>query len=57
MTAEEYFQYPAINNSLLTLATNPRLMKLKLAGKIKDDEKVYFKIGAAVDTLLTQADK
>lgn len=51
---KEYFLTTRVSNSLLGAVNNPRLMYLKRENPEKYDEEVLaFKLGAAVDCLLT----
>lgn len=54
----DYFKYPAVNNSLLNLiAGNPYWIQWRKENPdIEDEEKRYFRIGSAVDCLLTDPD-
>lgn len=55
---KEYFKSNAISNSLLGLMNNPRWVKLKRDNpEIEDDDKAYFRIGAALDCLLTSPER
>jgi PDDEXK-like domain of unknown function (DUF3799) len=56
--AETYFREKAINNSLLSQAFNPYWIRWKLDNPDADREEFrYFRIGSAVDCLLTDADR
>jgi hypothetical protein len=51
---EDYFAYPAVNNSLLNMLSNPIWIKWKEENRLTEDgEKRAYKIGSAVDCLLT----
>lgn len=52
---EEYYKNPRVSNSLLGTMNNPRLVKLKRdrPDLFEDDEYRSFRIGSAVDCLLT----
>lgn len=51
---EEYFSRKAISNSLLGTLHNPRWLKIKIENPdTEDDDKVHFRIGSALDCLLT----
>ena len=50
----EYFQSKALNVSTLRLVFNPRVLKKALDGNREDDEKRHFRIGGAIDMILTQ---
>lgn len=51
---QKYFQSNAINISTLRLVFNPRVLKKRLDGIREDDEKRHFRIGSAIDTILTE---
>lgn len=51
---ENYFQSNDLNISTLRLVFNPRVLKKRLDGRKDDDEKRHFRIGGAIDTILTQ---
>lgn len=51
---EQYFINPSVNYSLLKNIDNPPLVKAVIDRDLKEDEeKAHFRIGSAVDTLLT----
>lgn len=50
---KEYYESPRISNSLLGSINNPRLFKMKMDGLEPKEDKNYFRIGSAVDCLLT----
>ena len=57
-SSKAYFSVKALSNSTLGLLTTPRLFKLKLDNPdIEGDEKVHFRIGSALDCLLTTPDR
>lgn len=54
----QYFASPRVSNSFLKLLENPRLIKLKQENpEIEDDDKSFFRLGAAVDCLLTSPER
>jgi len=54
---ENYFTSPRINVSLLKMLSNPFFLKSKLDNPdTEDDDKRYYRIGAALDTLRTEPD-
>lgn len=54
----EYFATKALSNSALGLMWNPRWVKLKQENPdLEDDDKKYFRIGAALDCLLTSPER
>lgn len=54
----EYFKNDALSNSLLGLMLNPRWVRLRKENpEIEDDDKKYFRIGAALDCLLTSPER
>lgn len=52
-----YFSTPRISSSLLSALQNPKYLWLKERGLVEDEEKVFFKIGSALDCLLTSPDR
>ena len=55
---ENYFQSDALNISTLRLVFNPRVLKKKLDNRaIEEDQKRHYRIGDALDILLTQGAK
>lgn len=55
---KEYFKTPAISNSLLGLMWNPRWVKLKQDNPdLEDSDVSYFRIGSALDCLLTSPER
>lgn len=55
---KEYYSDPSISNSLLGLMSNPRWVKLKMENpEIEDNDKSFFRIGSALDCLLTDPDR
>jgi len=53
-SSEEYFNVKAISNSLLGTLHNPRWLRIKMENPdTEDDEKVHFRIGSALDCILT----
>lgn len=55
---KEYFSAPGLNNSMLGLMFNPRWVKIKLENpETEDDDKIYFRIGSALDCLLTSPER
>lgn len=54
----EYYTAEGINNSMLSLMLNPRWVKLRLENpEIEDDDKKHFRIGSALDCLLTSPER
>lgn len=50
----DYFNSSAINNSLLNLCFNPKWLEFKLNNQdLEDVEKQHFRVGQAIDELLT----
>lgn len=57
ISAKEYYQIKRVSNSLLSCYQNPRLLKLKMDNPdMEDDDKRHFRIGSALDCLLTGGD-
>lgn len=55
---KEYFDSPRLSNSLLKKLRNPRILKLQKENpEIEDSDKAHFRIGAAVDCLLTSPER
>lgn len=55
---KQYFATKAISNSLLTALQNPRYMKMKLENPdMEEGDKPFFRIGSAVDCLLTSPEQ
>jgi len=55
---KEYFASPRVSNSILGMMQNPRLLKLKKENpKLEDEDKKHFRVGSAVDCLLTSAER
>lgn len=51
---KKYFETEALSNSLLGLLNTPRLYKLKMDNPdMEDDDKSHFRVGSALDCLLT----
>lgn len=51
----DYFASQDINNSLLNLCFNPKWLEFKLNNRdLEDTEKEHFRVGSAIDSLLTQ---
>lgn len=52
---KEYFSHPALNNSLLNTLSNPKWIEWKMSNvEVEDGDKRHFRIGSAIDTLLTE---
>lgn len=57
MTFQEYYKSKKISNSLLSTLTNPRFFKMKFENPdMEDDDKRHFRVGSALDCLLTDGD-
>ena len=55
---KQYFQTKAISNSFLGTIYNPRWVKLKMDNPdMEDEDTKYFRIGSALDCLLTDPDR
>jgi hypothetical protein len=55
---EQYYKDPSISNSLLGLMYNPRWVKMKMENpELEDKDKSFFRIGSALDCLLTDPDR
>lgn len=50
---EEYFKSKKVSNSLLGAYLNPKYIWLRQQGLVEDEDKIFFRIGGAVDCLLT----
>lgn len=54
ISTEEYFNVKAISNSLLSTLHNPRWLRIKMENPdTEDEDRVHFRIGSALDCLLT----
>lgn len=54
----DYFKHKAISNSLLGALFNPKWVKMKINNPdMEDDDKRFFRIGAALDCLLTSPER
>ena len=54
----EYFQKKAISNSFLGMLSNPKWVKMKADNpELEDEETSYFRIGSAIDCLLTSKER
>lgn len=50
----QYYASPRLSNSMLTLVGQPHLLKWKLENPdAEDDDMKYFRVGSALDTILT----
>ncbi len=50
----DYFKSKAVNNSLLNLCFNPKWLEFKLNNQdLEDIEKQHYRVGSAIDALLT----
>lgn len=55
---DDYRKHPAVNVSTLKNLTNPRWVKWKLDNPdAEDEEKSHFRVGGALDTILTNKNK
>lgn len=55
---EEYFKSPRISNSLLGLVNTPKLLKFLMDNPdVDNEESKAFRIGSALDCLLTSPDR
>lgn len=59
ITFKEYTAIPAVNNSILNMvASNPKWIEWRMQGVEMDDgDKVAFRVGSAIDCLLTEPHK
>ncbi len=55
---KEYFKTKAISNSLLGTLWNPRWIRIKMENPdMEDDDRKYFRIGSALDCILTSPER
>ena len=53
----DYYKIKRVSNSLLSLYSNPRLLKMKMDNPDSEDEdKRHFRVGSALDCMLTGGD-
>jgi hypothetical protein len=56
MTEAEYRAHPAVNfSSLSWLATSPRVYYQNKYNPVEEEDKSYFAVGGAIDTIMTQS--
>lgn len=53
----QYFASKALNVSTMKNLDNPKWVRLKQMGLIEDEEKRHFRIGSAIDCILTDPDR